>query len=987
MPAAKVQDIVNAMYPILHISFLERLPPEVCLKILGLLDPYDLISLTQCSKQAAGLSSDWTLWQNLYYREGFLTNQNELAKFEKDLKESNERLRQQQLRIRPSTSGSGAGAPPRKRSKPTPGDYREGEHEMIDVDPAFQKNSSMFGTTSSMSSAASVDTPRLDWDDASDHPVLSPSAMSPMSPQTLEPQELIASPNGRNLELPPLTSSMTTMDRLTNQRKLNWQFLYTQRRRLEANWANERYTNYQIPHPDHPEEAHTDSIYTVQHDGTYLVTGSRDQTIRIWSLDTCRLVRPPLVGHRRSVLCLQYDASPEQDVIISGSSDGTVRIWCFSTGRAVQVIKNAHDSSVLNLRFNSQILVTCSKDKTLKIFNRRELHPGEVGYKLPEDFVFQPVPQVVNYPGMVPNPYGDLPVKDPYSVIGILKGHGAAVNYCQILGDEVVSASGDRLAKVWDWTTGECKRSLVGHTKGVACVVYDGRRIVTGSSDCGIKIFDRQTGVEVAALKGPGGHTDLVRTLQAGFADAGDDAELREADRRRAWQVDNQFLNAWSERPDFERAKWAMDVRSRSAGNAGSERPEDIICYGATLPPGGGGSRYGRIVSGSYDENIIIWRKDQLGVWKPKTVLHPADAMRSALLQYELTLPQPPRRPDLVQQIVHEIAAPRDTSAWWREFMIALINAGPDKLRLGLAEYPILMHHSPRLLSIIRDYGGTRPSRPTGDRRVLNTGGMVIKNRLRAIVHAAMYREMQTATFQLMRYEGHEAQLKKWIGESLLAINAAEYARDHPYEPLGPRDAVWRQKQQQYKMQVEKRFPPPKPEDDGSRSGSPARVSEPNGDAADSALVLDNVPDWLTYEDQQITKWRKQLEDINEGKEATRNHHRLLSSMLHQVDPPTARTVPGAGAAGGAGGAGAGAAAAGGAGAAGGGAAAGGDGDGDGDADEAGANWQAKVYNLRFDARRIVCASSNPIILIWDFAKGDRDIEMASRFFKGVAAE
>ena len=41
----------------------------------------------------------------------------------------------------------------------------------------------------------------------------------------------------------------------------------------------------------------------------------------------------------------------------------------------------------------------------------------------------------------------------------------------------------------------------------------------------------------------------------------------------------------------------------------------DIQALGAKIPPGGGGTRWGRIVSGSYDETVVIWKKDREGKW------------------------------------------------------------------------------------------------------------------------------------------------------------------------------------------------------------------------------------------------------------------------------------------------------------------------------------------------------------------------------------
>lgn len=402
-------------------------------------------------------------------------------------------------------------------------------------------------------------------------------------------------------------SGLWVIDPSTGKHKLNWQYLYVMRRKLETNWEQGNFKNFQLPHPDHPEEGHDgECIYSLQYNDEYLVSGSRDKTLRIWNLATRRLVRKPLIGHLGSVLCLQFDSDPDEDIIVSGSSDSDVIIWRFSTGEIIQRLTHAHRESVLNVKFDKRILATCSKDRTIKIFNRRQMQTGDPGY-------VNPVPiNVKRYDYDSPL---DQPIIPPYTMIGVLEGHSAAVNAVQIVENEVVSASGDRQIKVWDWRTGVIKRTFVGHNKGIACVQYDGKRIVSGSSDNEVKVFDRETGIQVASLKE---HTDLVRTVQAGF---GDLPWSTEEDAIEAKRVDQAYMEA------IESGEVSSSPRRGRHGNAGSSDPEEITAYGAKLPPGGGGGkRWGRIVSGSYDKSIIIWRRDKVGKWRPQHHLKQEEA-------------------------------------------------------------------------------------------------------------------------------------------------------------------------------------------------------------------------------------------------------------------------------------------------------------------------------------------------------------------------
>ena len=67
-------------------------------------------------------------------------------------------------------------------------------------------------------------------------------------------------------------------------------------------------------------------------DGTRLVSGGDDQTVRVWDVKTGKLVST-MSGHDDRVLSVCF--SPDGKKIASGARDKTVRIWDAATGAPV----------------------------------------------------------------------------------------------------------------------------------------------------------------------------------------------------------------------------------------------------------------------------------------------------------------------------------------------------------------------------------------------------------------------------------------------------------------------------------------------------------------------------------------------------------------------------------------------------------------------------------------------------------------------------
>lgn len=127
---------------------------------------------------------------------------------------------------------------------------------------------------------------------------------------------------------------------------------------MEKNWRNGIHTLQKI----NCRSEVSKGVYCLQYDDNQIISGLRDNTIKIWSRSDLQCKRV-LTGHTGSVLCLQFD----ENVIVSGSSDSTVRIWDLETG----VIRSTlihHSEAVLHLRFCNGLMVTCSKDRSIVVW-------------------------------------------------------------------------------------------------------------------------------------------------------------------------------------------------------------------------------------------------------------------------------------------------------------------------------------------------------------------------------------------------------------------------------------------------------------------------------------------------------------------------------------------------------------------------------------------------------------------------------------------
>ncbi|MGI8500579.1 MAG: eIF2A-related protein [Hassallia sp.] len=263
-----------------------------------------------------------------------------------------------------------------------------------------------------------------------------------------------------------------------------------------------------------PFTGHTKSVQSVAFspDGHYIVSGSEDNTVRLWDMSG-KQIGQPFTGHTKPIQSVAF--SPDGRYIVSGSEDNTVRLWDMS-GKLVGKPFVGHTNAVWSVAFSpdGQYIVSGSLDKTVRLWDISgkaigKPFAGHTGSVWSVAFS-QDGRYIVSGSNDRTVRLWDMSGKQIGQPFRGNKGAVLSVRFSPN-GQYIVSAGFDRRVHLSDINGNMIREPLKGHRNPVASVAFspDGRYIISGSGDRTIRLWDISNTIGQPLL----GHTDSVTSV------------------------------------------------------------------------------------------------------------------------------------------------------------------------------------------------------------------------------------------------------------------------------------------------------------------------------------------------------------------------------------------------------------------------------------------------------------------------------------------
>jgi WD40 repeat protein len=242
-------------------------------------------------------------------------------------------------------------------------------------------------------------------------------------------------------------------------------------------------------------------------DGKRLVSGSSDNTLKVWDVQTA-LETFTCWGHTDLVVSVAFSRDGLR--LLSASRDHTIRVWDAQTGREILLIPQTDSVRSAALSPDGNRIASATDDGKVTLWDARtglKLRTVKGGTHLVNCVAFSPDGR--RFAGGISSLHGGgVQVWDGQSgeEVRTMK-HAANINgvaFSPLTNRVAGAASSDKTVQIWDVQTGQALLTLLGHTNFVNQVAFspNGQLLASTSTDETVRVWDAATGQELISHKG-----------------------------------------------------------------------------------------------------------------------------------------------------------------------------------------------------------------------------------------------------------------------------------------------------------------------------------------------------------------------------------------------------------------------------------------------------------------------------------------------------